>query len=132
MAVISKIKAINVPPLVCHSFVLAIFIFVVPFIAWRGNPYVAAAGAVLFVGVAFRNKWALSVARVLFGLVAAFGVIGFFNPLLLRDFAKDGDWTNVLPIAIALFIVYEAIFLTAFLFCGKLLQQLKAPKRLAN
>ena len=128
VAKINKIKAIDVPPLVCHTFVLTILIFVVSFIAWRGNPYVAAVGTVLFVGVAFRNKWALSIARVLFGLAAAFGLIGFFNPLMLRDFAKNGDWTNVLPIAAALFIVYESIFLTAFLFCGKLLRQLKAPK----
>lgn len=124
----AKISATNVQPLVCLTFVLTILIFVVLLVAWRGNAYVAAVGVVLFVGVAFRNKWALFIARVFFGLAAAFGVIGFFNPLLLRDFARDGNWTNVLPIAIALFVVYESIFLTAFIFCGKLLKQLKALK----
>ncbi|MDR3351453.1 MAG: YfhO family protein [Zoogloeaceae bacterium] len=75
----------------------------------------------LFVLVATGNLFVLEVARVVFGLLSAFGIAFFFNPFLLRDF--DLLWN--MPRGTLLFFLYEIVFLSCFFACGRLILRMR-------
>jgi hypothetical protein len=110
---------------ISYTYVILILIIAASFVFVRGNLYVAITFAIGCVGVALRNKWAIMVARAFFGLIAALGVMLFFNPFLLRDFSGGRDLVSVIPFAALVFIGYELVFLLAFYHCSKIRTQQK-------
>jgi hypothetical protein len=83
--------------LIRYVFVLVVLFVRTVFVGLRGNPYVAGVFAAIFLGVTFRHRLSVSIARVVFGLGAALGVFAFFNPFFLGDWMGVNSWPQRYP-----------------------------------
>jgi hypothetical protein len=109
-------------PAVGYAYIVLFFIGAASFVYFRGDHYVAATFFLAAVGIAIRSKWAIRIVRIFFGLAAAAGILFFFNPFMLRDFAGGHDPVSVISRAVLLFAVYEIMLGTGFYFSSKILR----------